>query len=51
MILLVTKKPARIDRENNIEAKKKGDFNLMIDKKVPATAMPNRAILIIIKAK
>ena len=51
IILFVTKKPIKADKENNIDDKNNGFFNFLIAKKVPEAAIPNKAILTIINAK
>ena len=49
--LFATKKPIRVEKENNIEEINNGFFVFFIVKKVPDAAMPNKAMLTIINAK
>lgn len=49
--LFVIKNPIIVDKENKTEDKNNGFLTFLINKNVPEAAIPNNAMLIIIKAK
>ena len=49
--MFAIKNPIKTDKENDIDEINNGFFNLLIVKKVPEAAMPNKAMLTTMNAK